>query len=426
MALNALFTASSALQAFSSDLDLIGNNLANLNTTGFKSQTIGFQDLLYQTLQSGSAQTTNTGSLNPEQIGFGVQLGATGSDFTEGTATATGNPLDASIQGSGFFVVANGTQVFYTRSGNFSIDSSGQLIDANTGDLVQRFGNVGEGGGGNPAFQIPGNTAITIPTGVTVPGTATNSVTLQGNISANQAVGGTTTASIQVFNNQGSTAALTLTFTETAANTYAVSGTVSGAGTSVTISGGGGAGGNQVSFDPTTGLLTSPSTLTATLNGTPGNQAVTLNLGTPGASNGITQFGGASTISAVAQNGSGPGTLKSESIDQNGILEGVFSNGASIPIAQLAIANFANPAGLTRVGNNYFVTSSASGNPIVGPANSGGAGSIEGGTLEGSNVDISTEFTNLILAQNGFEVNARTVTVADQILQATAALIPQA
>jgi flagellar hook protein FlgE len=419
MGISSLFTGSSALGAFSNELDVIGNNLANLDTSGFKSQSVGFQDLLYQTLQAGTAQSGNVGSVNPQQVGFGVQLGATGTDFTQGTATATGNPLNASIQGNGFFVVNNGTQDFYTRAGDFSVDSAGILIDSNTGDAVQRFGSVGQGTATLPAFQTPGNLDITIPYGQTVPGTPTANVTLQGNISADQSVGGTTNASIQVYDTQGTTRAMTVTFTETAANTYSVSATIDGG--TVTFPGG-----NTVTFDPTTGLLQSPSTLSAQLNGLPGAQTININLGSIGASNGITQFGStSSSVSATAQDGTGPGTLSSVSIDSTGTLEGVFSNGLSIPIAQLALASFANPSGLERSGNNYFTASAAAGNPIIGPASTGSLGSVQGGTLEGSNVDISTEFTQLIIAQNAYSVNSRTITVADQVLQDTTALIPQ-
>jgi flagellar hook protein FlgE len=165
--------------------------------------------------------------------------------------------------------------------------------------------------------------------------------------------------------------------------------------------------------------------LTVAVTGTNGaaNQTITLNLGAVGSATGLTQFGTATTAQAVTQNGIAAGTLESVSYDSSGNIQGQFSNGETIPIAQLAIASFNNEGGLLQVGNNDYSTSPASGQAVIGTAASGGLGTVVGGSLEGSNVNISTEFANLIIAQRGFQVNAETVTIADQVLADLASII---
>src|SRR5579883_865771 len=416
MALTALLTGATGLQANSDALDVIGNNLANLNTTGFKTQSSLFKDMVYQTINPGSAPTTNTGGTNPVQNGFGVAVGAVESNFTQGSVTPTGRSLDAAIQGGGFFVVSNGSSSFYTRSGSFSVDANCLLDDPNTGDRVQRTGKVGEGSATTPGFQVSGNNDIRVPFGAGTPGTQTANVNYQGNLDSSAAVGTAATTSIQVFDTQDTARALNVTFTKTAANTYSVSATVSG-GTATLSS-------STVTFD-TSGLLVSPASLTLSVTGIPSasNQTINLNLGTPGQATGLTQFGGSSTANAVTQDGTGFGTLTSVSFDTSGILQGQFSNGKTEPLAQLAIAGFNNEDGLVRTGNNYFQASASSGQALIGTAGTGGSGSVQGGALEGANVDISTEFARLVIAQRGFQINAQTITVANETLQTLANII---
>ncbi|MDB5312200.1 MAG: flgE [Gemmataceae bacterium] len=416
MALAALFTGASGLAANSQALDVIGNNLANLNTNGFKSQRTLFKDLVYQTMNPGTAPGAGTGGINPAQNGFGVGVGRVDSLFTQGAVNPTGRSLDAAIQGSGFFVVSNGSSVAYTRDGSFGVDANGFLIDPNTGDRVQRTGTIGEGSATTPGFQVPGNNNIRVPFGAGVSGTETANVTLQGNLDGGMAVGGTATAGIQVFDSQSTPRAMTLTFTKTGANTYNVTAAVSGGTATVPAT--------PVTFDQN-GLLVSPATLAVSVSGIPGAaaQTITLNLGTPGQATGLTQFGATSTASAVTQDGAGSGTLTSISYGQDGQVLGQFSNGRTVSIAQFAIAGFNNEGGLLRQGNNYFTTSASSGAALVGTAGSGGLGSIQGGALEGANVDIATEFSQLIIAQRGFQINAQTITAANEALQVVAGLI---
>ncbi|WP_020475427.1 flagellar hook protein FlgE [Zavarzinella formosa] len=416
MSLNALFTGSAGLQANSSALDVIGNNLANANTSGFKGQRVQFSDLLYQTLSAGSGPSGTTGGVNPTQVGFGVSIGAVGTSFSQGNLNPTGRTLDFGIQGSGFFVLSDGSKQVYSRAGAFDVDANGFLVDPNTGFRVQRFGTVGDGSATAPGFQTAGDPNIKIPFGAGAPGVPTANVNFQGNISTGLTTGQSYSTAIQIFDNQSTGRSLNVTFTKTATpDTYTVSGTVTGGTVAFSPA--------TVTFDSTTGLLQSPGTIVASFTGLPGTQSVNLNLGTPGQSTGITEFGDPSSATAVTQDGKSSGTLTTVSVDTDGTINGIFSNGRVIPLAQLAIGTFNNTGGLTRSGTNYFTTSASSGEALIGTASTGGRGTIQGGSLENSNVDIAVEFSRLIIAQRGFQVNAKTITVASDVLDQLASII---
>jgi flagellar hook protein FlgE len=404
----ALETGLTGLQAHATMLDVVGNNIANENTTAYKSQSVQFEDLVYQTLTPGTGPSGKLGGINPEQVGFGVRVGSTTSLFQQGPVTPTGRELDVALQGGGFFVVNDGTRDLYTRAGSFSVDAAGFLVDGGTGDRVQRFGAVGEATATSPGFQTAGDLGVRIPYGAGLPGEATQNVTLTGNLSATLAVGDSTSVAIQVFDTQGTPRALNVVFQKTADNTFDVSATVSG-GTVTTP-------GTPVTFGPD-GTLADPPTLDLTLNGLPSPQTVTLNLGTAGGTDGVTQFGGASTAAAIDQDGSSAGTLTSVSVDRSGVVQGIFSNGQKLAVAQLAVASFSNPEGLLKEGKNDYSAGNASGVAQIGTAGTGGRGAVEGGALEGSNVDIALELSKLIIAQRGFQANARTITAANEIEQ---------
>jgi flagellar hook protein FlgE len=421
MALNALFVGASGLTANSTALDVVGNNLANINTTGYKAQRTLFRDMMYQTTSAGSAATQNIGGTNPVQFGFGVGIGSIDSLLGQGSLNPTGRNLDAGIQGTGFFVTTDGNQTFYTRAGGFGVDSSGFLIDPGTGNRVQRTGTVGEPTATAPGFQVPGSQDIRVPIGAGLAGLPTTAVGYQGNLSSSLQVGESATTSIQVFDSQSTPRALTVTFTKTAANTFDIATSVSG-GTATPAS-------TTVAFD-TAGLLTggaagTPVTIAVNLTGIPGAaaQTVNLNLGVVGQTTGLTQFGGTSTATAVTQDGSGFGTLTDVSFDALGNVQGRFSNGRTVAVAQLAIAGFNNPGGLIRLGQNNFTASASSGEALIGTAGQGGLGTVQGGSLEGANVDIAIEFSRLIIAQRGFQVNARTITAANETLQELANIV---
>jgi flagellar hook protein FlgE len=291
------------------------------------------------------------------------------------------------------------------------VDSSGFLIDPNTGYRVQRTGTTGEPTATSSGFQVSGDNNIKVPFGASLPGTTTANMTFQGNLSTTMNVGDSKTTALQVYDSQDTPRTLSVTFTKTGVNTFDATATIDGGGTA-TVTGG------PITFD-TSGDLVSPGTLSVSVSGLSGTaaQTISLNLGTPGETDGLTQLGGGSTASAVTQDGTGAGTLNNVSIDQNGIIQGLFSNGSTVPLAQLAIAGFDNETGLIRSGNNYYTTSPASGGAIIGSAGSGGNGAIQGGALEGSNVDIATEFARLIIAQRGYQANAETITAANTVLE---------
>jgi flagellar hook protein FlgE len=414
MALTALFIGTTGLAASSSALDVAGSNLANANTTGFKSQRPLFKDLVYQTLNAGSGVSNQHGGTNPSQLGFGVGIGLIDSVFLQGPLTPTGRELDFGLQGKGFFVVGDGSTTYYTRDGAFNVDTEGYLVDPNTGFYVQRFGNVGEPSGATPGFQTVGDLNIRIPFGAGIPGNPTTTVALQGNLSAAMQINEPLSMAIQVYDTQNTSRALTITFTKTAPNTFTPTATISGG--TVTV------GGGPVTFDQN-GLLVNPPSLSFTFNGLPGPQTVNVTIGTPGTTTGMTQFGGTSTATAVSQDGNSFGSLNSIIIDQGGVINGVFSNGRTLALAQLAIAGFNNEAGLLRDGNNYFSSSTSSGPALIGVAGAGGRGTVQSGALEESNVDIAEEFTRLIIAQRGFQINARVITAGNELLQELATII---
>lgn len=419
-----LYTGVSGLQAAQSFLDIVGNNLANLNTTGYKSETADFASLVYQTLAQPTGGVPNSvGGTDPTQIGLGVFLAGTETNLTQGALEQTGNNTDLAIEGNGYFEVSNGTSTYYTRDGSFGVDSNGYLVDPTTGFKVQRFGTVGEGSGTSPAFQSAANNDIQIPYGTGIPGTPTANVTLQGNLDASMTGGQTYSTSIQIFDSQGTGHSLSLTFTKSATtpNTYTLTSTISDGGT-VTVPAN-----TTITFN-TNGSLDSPATIALSVaypatSGVTTPQTVTLNLGTANGTNGLTQFGSVSSAAAISQDGSASGTLSSITIGQDGTINGSFSNGDILPIAQIAIATFSNPGGLVASGNNYYAASVNSGPPVVAPAQSGGRGLIQSGSLEQSNVDVSTEFTNLVIAQRAFEVNAKAVTTSAEVAQDLANII---
>lgn len=711
-----LYTSSSGLRANQRYLDVVGNNLANVNTQGFKTQRVRFSDQFSETLRAHTLPNGTLGGTNPIQIGNGVKVAATDTSFGQGSIEQTGNDLDLAVQGNGFFVVNDGVQDLYTRVGAFSVDSAGYLVDSSTGFRVQRTGVVGEASGNLLGFQASGDNDIRVPEGQTIPGDATSSVRFVGNLNANAVgpqrqtlainqpltVGGiavtlsadlnqldqtssafvagdviqitgtdlsganvnaqfiygpgnstigdlidrfnaafgtvstggvvanaqtdgspsgatltlntegtltlkanragpghltfnlsttdssaltgntsfsnfaetvagkfgdTATTAIDVFDEQGDAHTLTFTFRKQESNSWDLISAVSDDATfftrdafvqgitfnadgsfqsitgqdatevlattrPLTANNAGGvavaaadplnpaastlindlaqtvvpyAGGpndrifitgtnadgteilppGELAVTATTTVLDLINQINATIQGAsaelvagnivlradnPGSAELSLrlssdtaggrtlfddfsvavdgtdgddniqfevknlaNVGTPqtvhfdfglaNEFNGGTQFGGFNSVTARSQDGFGPGTLVSKSVSSDGTVNGVFSNGKSVALAQLAIATFANPQSLDRVADNYFSDNGNSGPANVAPALTNGAGSIKNSSLEASNVDISYEFTRLITAQRGFQVNARAFSTADNVLEEAVNLV---
>jgi len=407
--LRSLFAGVSGLRGHQQMMDVVGNNIANVNTTGFKSSSAVFEDLLSQIMQGASAPTTLQAGTNPAQIGLGSRLAAITTNFTQGALQVTGKSTDIAIQGDGFFIAKAGGQQVYTRSGAFSFDANGNLTTVD-GALVQ-------GWMADPVTHQVDATAgvgnITMPPGQLIPPVQTTSITMGNMLSANAAVGTTVTQPSVSYDTQGIENDLKFTFTKTATNTWTCD-AFDNTGTNI--------GTVTLNFDPATGLLQTqtPATWTVTPTTPAANwpTPITVNFGaSPADPKALKEYGGASTVQALNQNGEPAGTLQSFKISNDGLITGVFSNGQSQTVGQLALAAFTNPAGLEKAGNSTYRESADSGLPEIGTAGIGGRGTLAAGNLEMSNVDLSQEFTNLIIAQRGFQANSKVITTSDDLLQ---------
>jgi flagellar hook protein FlgE len=402
--------ALTGLEANSIALDTIGNNLANLNTTAFKDQTTSFSDLFYQNIG-------NTGSGNALQVGLGTQVAGTDTDFSQGSLSTTTNSTDMALNGSGFFVVDQGGLEQLTRAGHFQLDQSGNLITS-TGDAV--MGYAAANGVVNTNTPL---TELQVPVGATQAAQATQNFGITANLDAATAVGGTFSSTLTMYDSLGQSHAATVAFTNTAPNTwtYAIS-LPPGDATGVPVNNTG-----TLTFNSSGGLVTPAANVSGiSFSGmTDGANTMTFNwdlYNSAGAAQ-VGQTVGASTATASTQDGFASGSYQSFSVDSAGVLSAAFSNGQTQNIGQIAVALVTNVEGLTLEGGNNYKTSASSGAASVGAAGAGGRATIEDDTLEQSNVDISTEFANLIVAQRAFEANSKTVTTFDTVTQETIDMI---
>jgi flagellar hook protein FlgE len=414
--LRSMFSAISGLRAHQTKMDVVGNNIANVNTVGFKSSTTVFEDTLSQLLRNGSGPTSTTAGTNPAQVGLGVKVGEITTNFSQGSTQSTGRATDFMISGDGFFVTKVGSEQQYTRAGSFDLDATGRLVTPDGGMLQ---GWLVDPATGKVNTNGP-TTDLKVPFGQTIAPTATKNSTIAGNLDSESPVGTTVQTSITMYDGEGSSHAVNYTFTKTAAGWDMQA--LNSAGTPLAFTDNTGAPlvpattTQPVTFN-SSGVMTSP-TAPSDFYVDPGvagwTAPVDIDL------SGVTQFGGESTALAktpVTGGGSAMGTLQSFSLGDDGSITGVYSNGQRQLIGQLALATFANPAGLTKAGNSSYRVGDNSGDPQVGIAGSGGRGTLTAGALEMSNVDLSQEFTGLIIAQRGFQANSKVITTSDQILQ---------
>ena len=536
-----LLTGASGLLSHQRKLNIVANNLANMNTEGFKSQRILFSDLLYTTIQPAASGTDDQfGGTNPRQTGFGTSVASTGRDFSQGVLSSTGQVFDFAIEGNGFFVVNDG-EAGYTRVGAFSLDANGFLVNPANGAFVQRTGNIGEGDDGNPAFQSADSLNIRIPIGTSIPGKETNAATFAGNLPATAigplpeildstipfleggvaatgatllndldinvtdyvggdfiemsynavdgtagsfsfAVDGTTTMNdlvntisaqfagataslntdgtisitadaigeaeltfrmedngantgrselgladfitsqegkvgdivqntIQIFDLRGEPHEMVVSFQKQSANVWDAAFSLlneSGVLLDENIS--------QIEFTENglfrtvNGIGLEDSNIEIQFDGLTNPQTISFDFAN------VTHLANSASLN-FDQDGYPPGSLVSVTADPTGRLDGIATNGQRIPVAQMAIATFINQQGLEAAGQNVFRPTANSGVPVIGAGLSGAAGTVRGGQLESSNVDVALEFTQLIVAQRGFSANARTITVASEVLE---------
>jgi flagellar hook protein FlgE len=403
-------TALSGLNAAESALDTISNNLANMNTDGYKSQNTTFADLFYQTLGS-------SGSGNPIQTGLGVQVTGISQDFSNGAVASTGISSNMALNGAGFFVIqdASGAQT-YTRNGDFTTNSSGQLITLG-GQTVMGYPAVNGVVSPNAGLQ-----PINVGAGTTAQATATSNFSLTTNLNASAAVGDTFQSPISVYDSLGNSHVLTATYTMSAPGTWNYQITIpsneiqGGTGTTTTV------GTGSLTFD-SSGQLTPPTTPIPLAVGPLADGAAALsvnwNLTDANGNSLVTQTAGPSSNNATNQDGFAAGVLKSYSIQPDGTVDATFSNNQTLAIGQIAVASFANPEGLTLDGDNQYSSTAASGAAVVGVAGTAGRGTIAGSSVEQSNVDMATQFSDLIVYQRAYEANAKAITAFDQLEQAT-------
>lgn len=407
--MRSLFSGVSGLRNHQIRMDVIGNNIANVNTVGYKSSRVTFEEAFAQLLQGASRPPGDSGNVsggvNPVQVGLGMNIGSIDLLFTQGNIESTGVTTDLAIQGDSFFVVSDGTQKYFTRSGNFQLDANGRLVASTNGFTVQ--GKLAVDGVLTDTIQD-----ITLPFGQKSAAQATEDVSLAGNLDAEAAVGDTRETTITVFDAMGARDEMTITFTKASGTTWDYAVTV--------------ADGTIVSGDTGTLTFDNQGRLTTPVPSTPfvftpasGAQDVTINIdfGTAGQIRGLSQFAAPSTAVLKEQDGYTMGDLERFSIDQTGTITGAFTNGVTLTLAQIALADFNNPAGLIRSGDNMYQVSANSGSPVLGFSGEGSQSAITSGALEMSNVDLAQEFTSMITAQRGFQSNARVITTSDEMLQ---------
>lgn len=397
------------LESSSTALNTIANNLSNMNTTAFKSQDVSFSDLFYQ-------QIGSSGSGNPLELGAGTQVDATSTDFTEGSINSTGNANDVALDGNGFFVLQNGGSIIYTRDGGFTLSSTGALT-SQSGLAVMGYPAVN--GVVNTNAPL---TPIQIPVGQVEQPAATANFSMTANLDAGAAVGASVPAQITLYDSLGVSHAATVNFTKTGANTwdYSISLPTGDATGGANLTG-------TLTFD-SNGNLTSPAANVAGISFTglsDGASNMTLNWNLYGSNNQptLTQFSATSDASGTSQDGYTSGQYTGFSIDSNGLVSAKFSNGQSSSVGQLALANVTNPEGLQILGGNNYETTLASGSASIGVAGSGGLGTLQDEALEQSNVNISTQFSDLIIAQQAYEASSKAVTTFDTVSQDTINMI---
>jgi len=414
--LRSMYSGISGMKNMQTKLDVIGNNIANVNTYGFKKGRVTFKDMMSQTVAGASASNETRGGTNPKQVGLGSTL-ATIDTIHDGSSLQTTNrSLDLGIDGDGYFVVRQGTAQYYTRAGNFYLDDNGLLVNGdglavqayqydNAGNLTNRLGD------------------IAVNVNAVMPAQTTTIISAAGNLPANAIAEDTTatppvkgfiyTQQIKVVDKNGNAHALDVHFKKTGENEWSLYINQDPNKADST--------GTEIKFKAD-GTLDSDEEIDITNKIPIGKDAdgndIELELGDNGLTLNVSQLSqNSGTASALLDpDGSTEGKLESFNIGATGDITGVYSNGEIVTLGRLALAKFSNTSGLMKAGNNLFQETINSGTANIGAAGEG-RGTLVSGSLEMSNVDLSEEFTEMIVAQRSFQANTRIITTSDEILQ---------
>ena len=458
--MRSLFSGVSGLQNHQTRMDVVGNNISNINTTGFKRNRVNFQDMLYQQLQGAARPTEDLGGVNPKEVGLGMSVASIDTIHTQGALQTTGVQTDLAINGNGFFVLDNGGTQLYTRAGAFSVDSEGVMVNPANGMKVQGWMAREVEGYNSIDISSPVGQLV-IPVGGKDPAKATTMVNfacnldkrlpeLSENPTGDEVLRATWSTTMAVYDSFGDKHDLQVQFTRVPGTANSWNATVvvnpqAEVPTNTSVGFGDAppeAGGPQtfvVNFSNNGTLLSAEDgagnvsgasgsvqmnvgfdvqTATPNEDGTPTRQNFVLNLGQVGGfTNSITQYAEASSTKMVEQDGRTMGYLENFKIDQSGVITGIYSNGTTRTIGQVAMASFANQGGLEKTGDNMFRVSNNSGLANIGPSGIAGKGKIIAGALEMSNVDMADQFVDMIVTQRGFQANSKTIQTADQLLQ---------
>lgn len=460
--MRSLYSGVSGMQNHQTRLDVIGNNVSNVNTTGFKRGRVNFQDMISQQLTGAAKPTEEVGGVNPKEVGLGMTVASIDTIFTQGNLQSTGVSTDIAIQGNGFFVLKNGQETFYTRAGTFGVDSEGTLVNPANGLRVQ--GWMAQEVNGEMVINTAGSTEdLIIPIGQKDSAKATTNIDFACNLNKNtqileegasdsdilKATWGTET---KVYDSFGNEHMLSVSFTRVPGTNNQWQATVNvdaeNAAETMTRVGLGTTDGVEntfvVTFDnfgrlqsvtDSAGNVTNENgqvSIQASFNvpggnpdaeGNPLRQTMNINLGTIGSiENTITQFAESSSTKAFYQDGYTMGYLDNFKIDASGIITGVYSNGTTRAIGQIAMASFTNQNGLEKAGDNTYVASNNSGLANIGTSGVAGKGSLLAGALEMSNVDLTEQMTDMIVTQRGFQANSKTIQTADTLLDTVLSL----
>jgi len=411
--IGSLFAGISGLRANSTAMTVIGDNIANVNTTAFKSNKSSFANILSQSLGGGGSAT--------DGIGRGVEFWAASPSWSQGSIETTSNSTDMAINGKGFFMVEDDSgSSFYTRAGEFSFDKDGYLVNPD-GLYVQGYAVSSIAPDGTISLGAIEN--INVPGESTTPPQATTTSTLDINLDAGATAGDTYSSTQTVYDSLGMAIPLTLTFTkEIPPNTWTVSVSVP---TTIAAAADVGITNAPLTFDGSGNLNTGTDfsiTITNLNSGAAdisGANAINWDLfDTAGATNGdLTQYAAASTTNFNTQNGYAAGNLRGVSVDEKGVVTGTYSNGQLTPMYQVVLADFPSYFGLSKLGKNLYAESRASGQVMPGVPLGGSLGSISPSAIEMSNVDLAQEFVKMITTQRAFQANSRVITTSDEILQ---------